>query len=219
MRALCRYVASDVARSQSWVPPFLVYAVLCLVDVAIGGADRGNALPNFATNAAFLLPVAIWGTVVVGNCEDPVQAAITVATTGSETKVRLAKLLVAFAGSGLLAVFSTFLVWATSGLPSAGVTLEGFAAHITTTLAGVGVGSLCMRPVLDRRAWAVLIGVLASLGDVLVPQGPPVRQLLVLLDASRPSHLVLHLAVVALESALIACVLVALSLPAGRLRT
>ena len=78
MTPLARYLCSVVVRSQGWLAPVLVFAALCSVDVTIGGASTGNSLPTFATDAALLLPVAIWLTVVVGNCEDPVQAAITV---------------------------------------------------------------------------------------------------------------------------------------------
>ena len=141
MTPLARYLCSVVVRSQGWLAPFLVFAALCSVDVAIGGGTSGNSLPTFAANAALLLPVAIWLTVVVGNCEDPVQAAITVATVGSETRVRLAKLLVAYTGCVLLSVLSVVLAWATTGTPPLSTTLEGFAAHLIAAATGVGVGA------------------------------------------------------------------------------
>jgi len=217
--ALVRYLGSDVARSQTWVPPFLVYVTLCLADIALGGGTTRNSLPTFATDAAFLLPVAIWVTVAVGNCEDVVQASITVATVGSETKVRLAKLLVAYLGCAVLSVFSVAVGWASTGLASPGVTLEGFAAHLTSAAAGVGVGALCMRPVLDRRAWAVLAGVFATLAELIVPDCPPVRQFLVLMDASRPSHLPGGLALIGLESLALSSALVGAAIGVGRART
>ncbi len=219
MTALGRYLCSVVVRSQGWFAPFLVFAALCSVDVAIGGANKGNSLPTFATDAALLLPVAIWLTVVVGNCEDPVQAAITVATVGSETRVRLGKLVVAYIGCMLLSVLSVVLAWATTGAPPLSTTLEGFAAHLIAAATGVGVGALCMRPVLDRRAWAVLIGVFVTLAEVIVPNFPPDRQLLVLLGSARHAHLGTSLAVIAAESAAIAVVLVSAAIRVGQART
>ena len=112
---LPRYLASDVARSQRWLPPLLTYVVLCAVNAALDGGANGNALPTFASNGALLLPFAIWLTVVVGNCEDPVQAAITVATVGSETRVRLAKLTVSYAGCAVLALMSMAIASASTG--------------------------------------------------------------------------------------------------------
>ena len=219
MTALARYLCSVVVRSQGWLAPFLVFAALCSVDVAIGGASTGNSLPTFATDAALLLPVAIWLTVVVGNCEDPVQATITVVTVGSETRVRLAKLLVAYTGCVLLAVLSVVLAWATTGTPPLSTTLEGFAAHLIAAATGVGVGALCMRPVLDRRAWVVLIGVFVTLAEVIVPNFPPDRQLLVLLGSARHAHLGTSLAAIAAESAAIAVVLVSAAIRVGQART
>ena len=46
MTALGRYLCSVVVRSQGWFAPFLVFAALCSVDVAIGGANKGNSLPD-----------------------------------------------------------------------------------------------------------------------------------------------------------------------------
>ncbi len=218
MTPLARYLCSVVVRSQGWLAPVLVFAALCSVDVTIGGASTGNSLPTFATDAALLLPVAIWLTVVVGNCEDPVQAAITVygrqrdegapgRAAGGVRRVRA------------FVVLSVVLAWATTGTPPLSTTLEGFAAHLIAAATGVGVGALCMRPVLDRRVWAVLIGVFVTLAEVIVPSFPPDRQLLVLLGSARHPHLGSSLAVIAAESAAIAAVLVSAAIRVGRART
>ena len=72
---------------------------------------------------------------------------------------------------------------------------------------------------LDRRAWAVLIGVFVTLAEVIVPNFPPDRQLLVLLGSARHAHLGSSLAVIAAESAAIAVVLVSAAIRVGRART
>jgi hypothetical protein len=218
MSALARYIASDVARSQRWLPPFITFVVICLVNLAMDGAAPGNALPTFADAGAALLPIAIWMTVIVGNCEDPVQVTITVATVGSETRVRLAKLLVAYAACGALAVMSMAMAWPATGASFADVG-AGLAAHLIAAAVGTAVGAWCMRPVLDRGAWAVLIAVFVSLGEILVPHFPPDRQLLVLLEAARPARLAGSLAMIALEALLISSVLVAGAVRFGRRRT
>jgi hypothetical protein len=217
--ALVQFVVSDLARSQRWVPPVLAYGLWCWVDVAIGGGTARNSLPTFATNAAFLFPIAVWLTVVAGNCEDPVQTAITVATVGSETRVRLAKLTVAFAACIPLSLFAVVLAWAATGLPDAALTAEGLTAHLIAAAGGVAVGAWLIRPLLDRRVWIILAGLMATLTEVTVPHLPPVRQLLVLLEADRPTQVPRHLAEIAIETMVILSLLVGLSLPVGRART
>jgi hypothetical protein len=217
--ALVRFVLSDLARSQRWVPPVLTYVLWCLVDIATGGGTTRNSLPTFATNAAVLFPVAIWLTVVSGNCEDPVQTGITVATVGSETKVRLAKLTVALTGCVPLSLFAVVAAWAATGQPDAAITAEGLAAHLIAAAAGVAVGAWLIRPVLDRRAWIVLGALVVTLTELIVPHFPPVRQLLTLLEADRPTQVPRRLTEIAVETTVILSLLVGLSLPVGRTRT
>jgi hypothetical protein len=220
--ALMRYLAADAARSQRWLPPFLAYATFCLLNLALDGSNAGNALPTFAGAATALLPIAIWVAVVVGNCEDPVQATITVATVGSEARVRVAKLLVAYAGCAAMGVMSMAVAWldtSNATFTDLGGLAEGVAAHLIAAATGVAVGAWCMRPVLDRRAWAVLIGVFVTLAEVLVPHFPPVRQLLVLFNEARPAHLAATVALVGTESLLIGVVLVAGAVRWGQSRT
>jgi hypothetical protein len=219
--ALARYIAADTARSQRWLPPLLVYAVFCAFNLAADGSARGNALPTLATAAAALLPISIWLTVVIGNCEDPVQATITAATVGGEARLRFAKLLVALLAAAALGLVSTVVGWLDTS--SLGVTGfrdlgAGLAAHLLAAVVGVAVGAWCMRPILDRRAWAVLIGLAATMVEVLVPHCPPVRQFLVLFGQAEPAHLAAGIALIALQSLLIAAVLVAGALRWGQAR-
>ncbi len=90
MIALVRYVATDTLRSQRWVAPLLCFAVID----AIIGAQTGSVLPSYAIGAAALLFITTWLTVVVVNNEDPIQQSITEVCAGSQTQVRVAKLLV-----------------------------------------------------------------------------------------------------------------------------
>ncbi|HTT89685.1 MAG TPA: hypothetical protein VMF65_09010 [Acidimicrobiales bacterium] len=211
MSGLARYIAADTARSQRWLPPLLVYAVFCAFNLAADGSAAGNALPTMATAAAALLPISIWLTVVVGNCEDPVQATITAATVGGEARLRLAKLLVALMAAAALGLISTVLAWLGTnnfGLTDFRALGAGLAAHLLAAVVGVAAGAWCMRPILDRRAWAVLTGLAVTMVEVLVPHCPPVRQFLVLFGPAEPAHLAAGIALIAVQSVGIAAVLV-----------
>jgi hypothetical protein len=215
-----RYIASDAARSQHWFPPFFVYAVFCALNLADGSA-AGNALPTFADAAAALLPVSIWLTVVIGNCEDPVQATITAATAGGEARTRAAKLLIALTAAAAMGTLSTVVAWVGTTKPSfadLGSLVAGEVAHLLAAATGVAVGAWCMRPIVDRRAWAVLTGVAATMLEVLVPHCPPVRQILVLFGHATHPRLALSLLLVGAESGLMAMALVAGALRWGQSR-
>jgi len=214
-----RYIAADASRSQHWLPPFLLYAVLCAVNLAMGGSAPGSALPTFATAAAALLPTAIWLTVAVGNSEDPVQVTITAVAAGSEARLRMAKLLVALTAAVALAVVSMIcagLGTASMKFGSVGDLAAGLAAHLMAAAVGVGIGAWCMRPVLDKRAWAVLTGVGATMFEVLVPGCPPARQTLVLFGETARPHFAATIALIGAESVAIAAALVAGALRCGR---
>ncbi len=61
---------------------------------------------------------------------------------------------------------------------SGGTAAAGLAAHLLAVLAGLAFGSVLSRPVLDRRAWAVLAGARCCLGEIVIPGAPPTRQLI-----------------------------------------
>ena len=60
--------------------------------------------------------------------------------------------------------------------------IAGICAQIITAMMGVTFGALCSRPIIRRRSWSVLLGVLLGMATVLIPHGPPTRQLLVLFN-------------------------------------
>jgi hypothetical protein len=201
--ALLRYTLSETFHSQRWVAPVLS---LGIID-AIVSADTGPVLPTFAVLASALLFVVTWLTVVIVNHEDPVQMSITETCAGDRGKVRMAKLLFSFLLAvilGLLAMVPPILV-TTSGLSVRDV-LAGACAQVIAAMAAVGLGALCSRPIVRRRAWSVLVGVIVGLATILIPNGVPSRQLLVLFNKSGQFALALPVLVIGLET-LALCVL------------
>ena len=171
--ALLRYFAADALRAQRWMAPVLLFGISAVVL----GAGPGPALPVYGATSAALLPAALWLTVAVINSEDPVQAAITTVTAGSLLRARLAQAAVAFGACLPLALLGTAWPLITGHPAGLAVAAAGLAAHLLASAAGLAFGSVLSRPVLDRRAWAVVIGAACCLAEVLVPGAPPVGQL------------------------------------------
>jgi hypothetical protein len=90
------------------------------------------------------------------------------------------------------------------------VVLAGLAAHLLAVLAGLAFGSLLSRPVLDRRAWAVLAGACCCLGEIVIPGAPPSRQRIsaFAISPTRPAGLAGPLLAAAAGTAVVAAVLV-----------
>ena len=78
---------------------------------------------------------------------------------------------------------------------------------------------MCSRPIVRRRAWAVLIGVAAGLATVIIPHAPPTRQLLVLFNRTGSFSLGLPILFIAAETVVIALVLVGWSLRMAQRRS
>ena len=193
MNALLRYTWRDTVHGQGWVAPVLCFGLV----VAVVSTQAGSVLPTFALLATALLFISTWLTVVIVNNEDPVQLSITESCAGGRARVRLSKLLLSYLVSlllGFVAMLPPILIaGGGAGLRDLGA---GVGAQSIAALAGVSLGALCSRPVVRRRAWSVLIGILAGLGSVLIPDGVPSRQLLVLFNQTgrfalalpRPGH-------------------------------
>ncbi len=197
MIALARYTLHDTVHSQHWVAPVVAFG---LVD-AVASAQTGSVLPTFSVLATALLFIATWLTVVIVNHEDPVQLTIVETSAGSRARVRLSQLLVAYALSlllGLLAMMAPPLL-SGSGV-SAKVLAAGAGAQLITAAAGVSLGALLSRPLVRRRAWSVLLGILVGLATVLLPDGVPSRQLLVLFNKTGQFALGLPILAIALET-------------------
>jgi hypothetical protein len=207
--ALVRYVTLETFRSQRWVAPLLCFAI---VD-AIIGAHSGSVLPSYAISATVLLFVAMWLTVVIVNNEDPIQQTITEVCAGSRDKVRLSKLAVSLAFAVVIGVLGMIAptVFADSGKTIPAVA-AGVCAQFATALIGVSFGSLCSRPIVRRRSWSVLLGVILGMATVVIPYGPPTRQILVLFNKTGSFTLGGPVLLIGVETLLLAGVLTALSL-------
>jgi hypothetical protein len=209
MIALMKYNGRDTLRSQRWVAPVLCFAAID----AIIGAQTGSVLPSYAIGAAALLFIATWLTVVVINSEDPIQQGITEVCAGSQTTVRLSKLAVSLLIAVVLGVLGMIAPTIVSGSPvTAKAAFAGICAQLITAVTGVTFGAICSRPIIRRRSWSVLLGVLLGMATVLIPHGPPTRQLLVLFDKTGHFALGLPVLLIGMETLLLAGLVTAWSL-------
>jgi hypothetical protein len=215
MIALVRYVGTDTLRSQRWVAPLLCFGAID----SIIGAQTGSVLPSYAIEAAALLFIAIWLTVVVVNNEDPIQQTITEVCAGSQTKLRISKLVVSLVlgiALGLLGMIAPTIL---TGSPTTTKEVAaGFGAQVITAVMGVTFGAICSRPIVRRRSWSVLLGVLLGMATVLIPHGPPTRQLLVLFNETGHLALGLPVLLIGLETLVIAAIALTWSLEFARRR-
>jgi hypothetical protein len=216
LRALIRYVWSDALRGHGWIAPLLCFFVI----EAIICAQTGSVLPTYAVSAVALLFISTWLTVVTVNSEDPIQLSITVTSAGSQSRVRLAKLLVAFLAGGALGLVGLVgPLIATSFDATIADVVAGAGAQVLTTLTGVALGALLSRPVVTKRSWSVVLGFGVCLATVVVPYGPPARQLLVLFNKTAADALGPSILLIALETVVIALVAVGTSLRLARWRS
>ena len=110
-------------------------------------------LPTYAMSAAALFFISTWLTVIVSNSESAVQEDVTATTVGGRTKVRLAKLLVAYLGCLVLAALALIVPPLITSAPTTlSQLLVGGAAMGVTALFGVALGALCSRPIVQRSA-------------------------------------------------------------------
>jgi hypothetical protein len=215
MTALIRYVATDTFRTQRWVAPVLCFGAI----VAIVSAQTGSVLPSYAITAVALLFIATWLTIVIVNNEDPIQLSVTEVCAGSQSKVRLAKLVVALALSTALGVLGLIgPPLSSSSRTTTSDLLAGLCAQAIVALAGVAVGALCSRPLIRRRAWSVLLGVLIGMGTVLIPGAPPTRQLLVLFNQTGHFSLGSRVVLIGAETLAMAALAVGASLKIAQRR-
>jgi magnesium-transporting ATPase (P-type) len=214
--ALVRYVWVDTLRSQRWVAPLLCFGAID----AIISAQSGSALPSYAIDAAALLFITTWLTVVIVNNEDPIQQKITEVCAGSSSKVRLSKLVVSLLIAVVLGVLGMIAptVISSSGTPARDV-VAGLCAQFITALMGVTFGAFCSRPIVPRRSMSVLLGVLLGMATVLVPHAPPTRQLLVLFNESGHFSLGRPVLLIFVETVLLSVAAMAVSLHLSQRKT
>jgi hypothetical protein len=214
--ALLRYTLSDTFDTQRWVAPVVSLGVI----VAVVSAQTGSALPTYAILATALVFIGTWLTVVVVNNEDPVQQTITETCAGSMSRVRLVKLLASFllcVGLGLVSLVPPTFISSNSVRMS--TLLSGAFAQTIGALAGVALGALCSRPIVRRHAWSVLLGILVGLGTILIPDGIPSRQLLVLFNRTGQFALSIPMLLIGLETLLLCALAIAASIRLSSIRS
>lgn len=216
MTALLRYLLADALRAQRWVAP----AVTFLAAVAVIDVGGGSALSCYGATSAALMAVGLWSTIAILSSEDPIQTAITVAIVGSPLRVLLAKLLTAYIACLPLALLGVLWPLVVGGHSAdAAAVGAGLAAHLVTALTGVGFGALLSRPVLRHTAWAVLIGIMVCIAELVIPDFPPARQLLEVLGADHPHGLGLSLTLIAAQAIALAAIAIAGAQRIARSRT
>lgn len=198
--SLVRYLMADALRGQRGVAPVLSF----LLAAAVLDVRTGAVLADYGATAVVLFPVALWITVLVSGSEDAVQSAITTVSAGGAGRVLAARLLCAYLVTWPLALVA--LAWPVilGNTPSAATILAGLVAHLSNALAGVALGALISRPVIRHSAWSVLLGTFIVLVELVVPYCPPARQLLTLFGHQPHSPLGLPLALIVLETVLLA---------------
>jgi hypothetical protein len=170
-------------------------------------------------SAAALLFISTWVTVVTVNNEDPIQQSITIVTAASLSKVRLAKLCVAFLVGGALSVAGLVGPLLATSFDATGTDVAvGACAQLLTTMTGVAIGALLSRPVVTKGAWAVLIGFGLCLASIVIPYGPPARQILVLFNKTGAFALAPTMFLIGVETVVITTVAVGASLRLARWR-
>ncbi|MGO9854083.1 MAG: hypothetical protein ACLPYY_03440 [Acidimicrobiales bacterium] len=194
--------------------------LLCFAAIdAIISAQTGAVLPSYAIGAAALLFIATWLTVVIINNEDPIQQSITEVCAGSQTKVRVSKLAVSLLIVVVLGVLGMIAPTILSGSPTTiKAVTAGICAQVITAVMGVTFGAICSRPIIRRRSWSVLFGLLLGLATVLIPHGPPTRQLLVLFNETGHFALGLPVLLIGIETLFLAAIATAWSLRFARQR-
>ncbi|MGW6457030.1 ABC transporter [Streptomyces sp. NPDC055078] len=178
MTALFGYQTALLLRTQRWLPPVLLYAVL----LAIGVQPGSPVLDSFGYAAAALLPVTAWLVRVCATQEPSASRDIASAATGAP-RLHLASLLTAVTCAGVLGLAGTALVLllgdarsadGRTAVPLPGAATAGLLAAAACLLTGAAVGALCTRPLLHSRGWSLSLTALLAL-LALVITGSPAR--------------------------------------------
>ena len=176
LTALLRYQAALLARSQRWLPPFILYAAF----LAIGVQGGQPILDSLGFTAAALLPVAAWLVRICVTNEPPAARSCVAAAVGPG-RAHLAALVVALAAAAALGTVATVAVTLISDPASAGhetrvprlpAGAAGLLATLACALLGTAVGALTTWPVLRSTGRAVPTMLLAALLSVVVTGSP-----------------------------------------------
>ncbi|MEZ0093442.1 ABC transporter [Streptacidiphilus sp. EB129] len=174
MSALIRYQLALLLRSQRWLPPLLMFAMLITAG-AFGGQQYGDSL---GWCAGMLVPGAGWltRTVLTG---EPAAARACLAAPVGPRRAHLSALLAALVCGCVLALAGGSAEWLLSSPPPhlphpplAAIALHGSAAILVGLLVGTAVGALCAPPLLGRPAIGVLTLATASVLLLVAPVSP-----------------------------------------------
>lgn len=208
MRPLLRYQAALLARSQRWLPPFILYAAF----LAVGVQGGQPILDSLGYAAAALLPVAAWMVRICVTNEPPAARACVSAAVGP-ARAHLTSLLVALGAAAALGTLATIAVTLISDpvsadhqtrVPRLPAGAAGLLATLACALLGSAVGALTTWPVLRSTGRAVPAMLLAALLSVVVTGSPAQAAVSGLVTGSRSGTVpipVLPLAAAALLTA------------------
>ena len=154
--AVARLLGEDVARSQRFIAPALLF--VAVLAVLFGGTPGPLPMP-WAVSALLLYPIGAWLTHAIAEAEEPTARTVTVAAAGGPGPVVAG---VALAGSVGVAVLSVLaVVWgaiASFGSVAPLALIQGLFTHLTCGITGVAVGLVCARPLIRSLGWAALVG-------------------------------------------------------------
>ncbi|HEV7626142.1 MAG TPA: ABC transporter [Streptomyces sp.] len=176
MKALLHYQAALLLRSQRWLPPLLLYAIL----IALGIQWGRPVLDALGWAAAMLLPVTAWLVRVCVSGEPDAARHVTAAAAGPG-RVHLSSVLTAHIAACVLGVAATLYVVAVSDphssegrveVPLLPAAAAGVLAALACALFGTAVGALCNRPMLRSTGGAVTSTLLAALLALVVGGSP-----------------------------------------------
>jgi hypothetical protein len=179
MIGLVRYFGADLLRSQRFLLPVFLYALLL---APVFNGDPGPPPELWILTVLVLYPVSCWLAVTVANTEDPTQRQVTIAAAGGPGRVAAGVLATCLlADIVLVALAVCWPVVTTRYAFPASVIATGVLAHVAAATTGTAVGLMCARPVMHGIGWSVVIGggvlFLTATQTWLPPVGLTVRAL------------------------------------------
>ncbi|WP_432051858.1 ABC transporter [Streptomyces xiamenensis] len=212
--ALTRYQLALLLRSQRWLPPLLLYAILLVIGVWPGEP----VLDGLGFAAAALLPVAVWLTWVCLTGEPAAARACAVAAAGA-VRVRLGAALAGLLASASLgAVACAVVLWSgaahgadrRTAIPLGSAALAALLAVVCCALLGTAVGVLGQR--LPRGAvWSVPVMSIGALVLLVSSASPANAAVGALVTGSREGRVGLPLLPALLAALIAAAVFAAVS--------
>ncbi|MET0190336.1 MAG: hypothetical protein ABW212_15140 [Pseudonocardia sediminis] len=204
--AVARMLGEDIARSQRFLVPALLFAAALAV---LFGGDPGVLPEPWAASALLLYPVGAWLTHSLAGTEDDVARTVTVTAAGGGGPVVAGVALAGAAGVVVLSVLA--VLWgliAAFATATPGVLLDGLFGHLACGLSGVAVGLLCARPVIRSLGWGLLTGLVVVVVTGTRSWLPPVGTAVAALGSGRGGIGVFGDVLLAVVLVVVACALV-----------